>query len=70
MGEGGVMTTEKSDENRILSDVLVSAPVIVPSMEDEDLNGFAFSRDLGIIVSSNHPGDRQDALAKLRGWGW
>ena len=66
MGEGGVMTNEQSDENRILSDVLVSVPVTVPMMEDEDLNGFAFSRDLGLIVSANRPGDREDALAKLR----
>jgi len=70
MGEGGVMAANQSDENRILSDVLVSMPVIVPALEDEDMNGFSFSADLGLIVSSNRPDDKKDALAKLRGWAW
>ena len=64
------MVNNQPDEKRILSDVLVSMPVIVPALEDEDMNGFAFSRDLGLIVASNRPDDKKDALAKLRGWAW
>jgi hypothetical protein len=64
------MPSEKPDEVRILADTKVSMPLIVPMIEDADLNGFAFSLDFGIVVGGNRPEDRKDALSKLRGWSW
>jgi len=64
------MSSKESDENLVYSDVPISVPIVIPSMEDSDLNGFSFSKDMGIMVASNRPQDSKDILRKLRGWNW
>lgn len=59
------MPDSKSPE--FFSTVPISVPVVVPEAEDIPMNGFIWSDDFGILVSSNDNGQGAvDELYRLR----
>lgn len=46
------------------SDVPISVPVVLPSEEEYDMGGFAWSRRFGMLIKMNRDGDPIDDVLK------
>lgn len=46
------------------SDVPISVPVVLPSAEDYDMGGFAWSRQYGMLIKMNREGDPVDDVLR------
>lgn len=54
----------KTPKPAFYSNVPISQPVIAPSLEDHDMNGFAWSHDCGMIIKMNRIDDPEPDLLK------
>ena len=52
------------EERTYFSTVPISQPVVVPSAEDYDMNGFAWSDDFGILIKMNRSEDPEPDIFK------
>lgn len=54
----------KTPKPSFYSNVPISQPVVAPSIENYDFNGFAWSHDYGMIVKMNRADDPENDIFK------